>query len=89
MPSSRMTDQAVAAAGGPKRYYLPDCDCAGGDICPVHGPLQRGRTYRKALRAVQAGRLSTADYEAWKRRHARPALRFGRKIRRTKGLSRA
>ena len=53
--------------------YLPDCICDENGrcdtVCPCHGSLQRGKTQRKALAAVYAGRLSRGDYNRWLKKY--------------------
>ena len=51
--------------------YLPNCICNRVGICPIHGPLERGRTMKRAARAVKSGHVSLSDYQRWKARHSR------------------
>ena len=59
--------------------YLPECCCEGEDICPIHGPMARPRTIRRASRAVKDGLISQASYEAWLKKYAKkkPKIAFG------------
>jgi len=61
--------------------YLPNCICWRGMICPIHGPLARGRTMRRAARAVKRGDIPLSAYNRWKARHKRePKKLFNERI---------
>lgn len=58
--------------------YLPDCSCVRGGICPIHGPLERGRVQRRALHAVKRGKIMREDHQKWLAKYGRkPKQPFG------------